>query len=223
MANEKFKKALYDALIPEYVDMLPSCDEVEHEFSPQFEKKMNKLIKRRNKPYYKIINTIGKRVACVAVVIIVVSSITVMSVDALRNAVADFFISIYETFSTVQSTKDNNAPSTIEDIYEITYNLTDFTLEYEDYTEYSRNTTYVRDNIIIDYKQYTKEMYDENINTENAEITFIDINGYEAIYFIDNHNYSNIVWDNGDYIITLFSNVGKDALIDIAKSVQKVE
>ena len=184
---------------------------------------MNKLIKRRNKPYYKIINTIGKRVACVAVVIIVVSSITVMSVDALRNAVADFFISIYETFSTVQSTKDNNAPSTIEDIYEITYNLTDFTLEYEDYTEYSRNTTYVRDDIIIDYKQYTKEMYDENINTENAEITFIDINGYEAIYFIDNHNYSNIVWDNGDYIITLFSNVGKDALIDIAKSVQKVE
>ena len=101
--------------------------------------------------------------------------------------------------------------------------MTDFTLEYEDYTEYSRNTTYVRDDIIIDYKQYTKEMYDENINTENAEITFIDINGYEAIYFIDNHNYSNIVWDNGDYIITLFSNVGKDALIDIAKSVQKVE
>ena len=49
------------------------------------------------------------------------------------------------------------------------------------------------------------------------------INNYEAIYFNDNHNFKTIVWDNGEYIFSIGSNVGKNALIDMAKSVQKVE
>ena len=60
------------------------------------------------------------------------------------------------------------------------------------------------------------------INTENAETTAIDINGNEAVYFYDNHNYSHIIWDNGDYIIDISSNIDKNALISIAKSVEKV-
>lgn len=223
MANEKFKKAIYDAIVPEYVSAMPAIDEDEHEFSPEFEKKMKRLIKRRNKPYYRIINTVGKRVACIAVIILVASSVTVMSVEALRNAVTDFFVSIYEKFSTVQSVDDTTAPLTIEDIYEITYDLSRFTIFYEDYNEYSRYITYIKDNIVIDYVQYTKEMYDENVNTENAVISTLIINGHEAIYFQDNHQYYHLIWDNGDYIISLGSNIGKDSLIEIAESVQKIE
>lgn len=223
MANEKFKKALYDAIVPEYVSALPDIDGDEHEFSPEFEKNIKKLIKRRNKPYYRIINTVSKRVVCIAVIILVASSVTVMSVGVLRNAVADFFVSIYEKFSTVQSVDDTTAPLTIEDIYEITYDLSRFTIYYEDYNEYSLYITYIKDNIVIDYVQYTKEMYDENVNTENAVISTLIINGYEAIYFQDNHQFYHLIWDNGDYIISLYSNIGKDALIDIAESVQKVE
>ena len=43
------------------------------------------------------------------------------------------------------------------------------------------------------------------------------------MYFQDNHNYDCLIWDNGDYIIKLHSNIGKNVLINIAKSVQKVE
>ena len=127
MKNDNFKKALYNSLIPEYSNMLPDADEDEHVFSADFEKKMQKLIKRRNKPYYKIINTVGKRVACIIVIVLIASSVTVLSVDALRNAVADFFVSIYEKFSTVQSAdEDKSAPATIDDIYAITYNLDEY-------------------------------------------------------------------------------------------------
>lgn len=223
MFEDNFRKALYDALTPEYDNLFPDTVE-EHVFSSKFEKKMKKLIKRRKKPYYRIINTVGKRVACALLAFLVASSVTVLSVKALREAVADFFISIYEKFSTVQSADETGtAPEIIEDIYEITYDLSGFTIYYEDYNEYSRYITYIKDDIVIDYEQYTKEMYDKNVNTEDAEISTLIINGHEAFYFQDNNQYYNLIWDNGDYIISLGSNIGEDTLIDIAESVQIVE
>lgn len=222
MNESNFKKALYAALRPEYEKIL-SEQKVEHEFSSKFNKDMQKLVKRRKKPYYKLINTVGKRVACIIIAFLVASSVTILSVEALRNAVADFFISIYEKFSTIEPIEDDPAPLTIEDIYEITYDLSEFTIDYEEYDDYSRYITYTKDDIVIFYEQYTKDMYDANVNTEDTEISTLIIDGNEAIYFQNNHQYYNIIWDNGDYIISLSSNISKNVLIDIAKSVQKVE
>lgn len=222
MAGSNFEKALYDALAPEYEIAMQDVA-TEHEFSPKFEKKMKKLINRRNKPYYKIINTAGKRIACVALVVLVVSSITIMNIDALRNAFSNFFVSTYEKFSTVQPVEDDTAPTTLEEIYEITYDISDFEVVYNEEDEYTHDIVYTKDNIAIYFTQYTKKKYHHSINTEGAEITTVDINGHEAIYFIDNHDYCNIIWDNGDYIISLGSNIGENILIEIAKSVQKVE
>lgn len=222
MPNENFKKALSDALKADYENSIPNIEE--HRFSPKFEKKMAKLINRRNKPYYRIINTVGKRVACAVFAFLVASSITVLSVKALRENVADFFIGIYEKFSTIKSAdKTGTAPETIEDIYEITYDLSEFTIDYEDYDDYSRDTTYIKDNMVIYFNQFVKDFYDMSANTEDSEILTYIINGHEAIYFQDNHQYHVLIWDNGDYIISLGSNIGKDALIEIAESVQIVE
>ncbi len=221
MHRDKFKQAIFEALSSEYDRSVPPFDE--HEFSPEFEKKMKKLINRRKKPYYIIINTIGKRAACIVIGIIIASSITVMSVDALRNAFVDLWVSIFEKFSIVKSIDDNNAPETIEDIYEITYDLSGFTIDYEEYDEYSRTISYKKDDIMILYYQNTKSTYDTLWNTENAEIDTVIINGHEAMFFCDNHKYNTLIWDNGDYIISLGSNINKNELIDMAKSVQKVE
>lgn len=223
MYDDNFRKALFDALTPEYKQILDDASDT-HEFSVEFEKKMQKLIKRRNKPYYKIINTVGKRVACIVVIVLLASSVTVLSVDALRNTVADFFVNIYEKFSTVQSVnEDKTAPTTIEDIYAITYDLSDYDVIYEEKDNYSYNITYIKDDVVIDFLQYTKDMYDQNVNTENAEISTISITSKEAIIFLDNQSYHHLIWDNGDYILNIRSNIDEDALICIAESVQKVE
>ena len=223
MYDDNFRKALFDALTPEYKQILDDASDT-HEFSVEFERKMQKLIKRRNKPYYKIINTVGKRVACIIVIVLLASSVTVLSVDALRNAVADFFVNIYEKFSTVQSVnEDKTAPTTIEDIYAITYDLSDYDVIYEEKDNYSYNITYIKDDVVIDFLQYTKDMYDQNVNTEDAEISTISITSKEAIIFLDNQNYYHLIWDNGDYILNIGSNIDKNALICIAESVQKVE
>lgn len=223
MANEKFRQALTEALMQEYEIDVPVSEE--HTFSPEFEKKMKKLIKRRNKPYYRMINTVGKRIACISVLILVASSLMIMNVDALRNLFSDFFVNTYEKYSRIRPIEDDTAPVTLEEIYKITYNINDFRTDYYEENEYSRKITYIKDDTVtvIDFWQYTKKTFNPSTNTEGAEIQTIDINGHEAIYFIDNHDYCNIIWDNGDYIIYLSSNIGKNVLIDIAKSVQKVE
>lgn len=221
MANDIFKSAIFEALTQEYVNSVPNTEE--HIFSDKFEKKMSKLIKRREKPYYKCINTFRKRAACFIIGILIASSLTIMNVEALREAFVKFVVNIFEKFSIVQSVDINDSPETIEDTYEITYNLSDFAIDYEEYDFCCRNITYIRDTDVIDFFQYTKKTYDVLLNTENTDIETIVINGHQAIYYIDNHNYHHIIWDNGDYIISISSNISKTVLIDIANSVQKIE
>ncbi len=221
MTNEIFKRAIFEALTQEYENSIPNTEK--HIFSPKFEKEMSKLIKRREKPYYKMINTFGKRAACFTVGILVASSLTIMNVDALREAFIKFVVNVFENFSIVQAVDANDSPEIIEDIYEITYDLSGYSYDLWSCDDISRLAEYTNGKIYINFGQHTKAEYDILLNTENADIEIIKINGHEAIYYMDNHNYHHIIWDNDDYIISLSSNIGKTTLIDIADSVQKVE
>ena len=220
MQNKKFKSAIHEVMEKDYISSTKPFEN--HIFSPKFEKRMIHLIRRRSKYYYRIINTSIKRAVCIVVTVFVISFATIMSVDALRNTFIDFIIKIYDKFSIIIS-EDKNAPETIKEIYSINYNLKDYIVDYSEYNETFRNTVYVKDDYVIDFSQYTKSAYDLLVNTEDPETIAIDINGIEAVYFYDNHNYSHLIWDNGDYIIYISSNINKNTLINIAKSVEKVE
>ena len=215
-----FETALDEALTAKYNESIPQTEE--HEFSQSFEKKMNKLIKRRNKPYYHIINTAGKRIACI-IVIIVLSLTTTLSVKAFREAFCDFFIEIFEKFSAINSIDKQEEYTEIKDIYEITYDLSGYEIEFcqSDFTSHS--VLYRKDDVVIDFNQYAKGQYDMNINTEDTVIDTIEINGNEAIFYKDNHGYSNIIWRQDGYVFYISSNIMQDELIEIAKSVQKAE
>ena len=126
-------------------------------------------------------------------------------------------------FSIVQSINDDQAPVTIEDKYEITYNLTGYSSKIIKNESQFRNISYSKDNILIDYCQHVKTKYIKIWNTEKTEVENIKINEFEAVYFIDTKNFHHLIWDNGDYIISLSSNIDKNILIDMAESVQKIE
>lgn len=65
-----------------------------HVFSEKHNKKMAKLIKRQRKPYFKLICTTGRRVACIVVLMLVVFASS-LTVKAVREAVYDFIMSIF--------------------------------------------------------------------------------------------------------------------------------
>lgn len=221
MQNEKFKQALAAALIRECSDSIPQTQE--HEFSPEFERKMNRLIRRQKRPYIKLINTVGKRAACIAVCLAAAISAANFTGEAGRGKFLSFYVDSFTEGSHFTAEPDPDAPTEIEDIYAITHDLSDYEIYFEDYDETSRKINYRKDDISITFSQHVKKSYNRTLNTEGALIQTIKLENYEAVYFCDNHNYHFLIFDNGDYVIYLNSNIGKDALIDIAESVQKVE
>ncbi len=215
------KSALNEALTDLYIDSIPELDK--HIFSNAFNKKMNKLLKLRKKPYYHWVNTVSKRIAVVIISVFIAGTTTILSVEAIREKVFGFFIEIFEKYSIIQHDGEEDAPESIENIYEITDGMDGYTLHYEESTDFFISKIYVKEDIVIDYSQWTKGEYKQNWNTEDAQIEHIEINGYKAIIFTDNHNYNHIIWEDQDYVFTLSTNLGENALIEMAKSVQKVE
>ena len=221
--KEILKEAIGRTLIPEYHQIIEDASD-DHEFSPKFQKRMDKLIRRRRKPYYRFINTAGKRVAVIILAFLTISFTTVMSVEALRTPFLDFIMSIFSDHSEVRGIDDSgNYPEKIENYYEITYDLSEYKIERDERTEQEHILFYRKGDNMICYYQITVKEFQENYNTENADIENIDINGHDAIGFLDNNGYYTLMWNNGEYIINIGSNIGKNALIEVAKSVQKVE
>lgn len=225
MTNEVFRKAIGEALHPEFAAMIP--EHGEHIFSEKFERKMETLIRRRRKPYYSLISTGLRRAACIIVMFLVVSFTTVMSVEALRKPFLDFLSRIFSDHTTIESVLDldGDYPETIEERYEITEGLEGFYLNSENQNYNLVSLFYSNDyeHYYISLYQSTIYNYKSSYNTEGTTISTIKINNRDAIAYYDNQGYYHLVWNNGEYIIELHSNIGKDALINIAENVKKVE
>ena len=221
MNENNLKLALTELMYKDADELM--IENIPYEFSAEFEKRMSKLIKRRRKPYFRMINTVGKRAACIALAVFIASATTVMSVDAFREAVFRFFMNIFSTHSDITAIDDDQHPNTIEDIYEITYDISDYNIDFESNTERTRIISYTRKSNEIILEQYVNDAFNLRANTEDAVIKHMDLNGFDVIYYCDNHNYYNLIWDNGYYIFHLSSNLTKEATLDIAKSIKKVE
>lgn len=95
-----------------------------HKFSDAFAIKMNKLIKFSKKPYFSLVNSLGKRIAIIIIVIILSVSMAISRVDALRKPIFEFFIEIYEKFSSLSYGGFDNGeipPDKLEHHYEPGY------------------------------------------------------------------------------------------------------
>ena len=89
--SEVLKKAFIQADVEDY------NNEIRKNFewipSPAFEKRMKKLIHHRTNPLWEYINTTGKKVAAVALAVIIILG-SMMSVKAIREPVWKFIIEI---------------------------------------------------------------------------------------------------------------------------------
>jgi len=222
--NNKLREAIEGGIIIPEAQAFASAETTDHVFSLEYTRKTEKLIKRQKKKYYPLICTSARRTACVIIAFFVISITTVLSVEALRTPFFDFIMSIFSNHSEVRSLDDGgNYPDKIESYYEITYDLSEYQIIYSDTQNKKTNIYYNNGEKYIYFTQTVVKRYESNFNTEGAELEYIDINGIEAIGYLDNHNCYTLIWNNGEYIIDITSNIGKDALIEIAKSVQKVE
>lgn len=208
---------VFESQLDEFMNSV-DCD-CEVEFSEKFERKMSKLIKRRNKPYFKLICTGGRRAACIIIAIIILS-VSSLSVRAVREAVHDFIMSIFGNHTTVSVNIDSEReyPTTIEEEYEIS-NLPDG-FELADYNRDDKTlfAYYFNGDQYIFFEQFVHDRYSVNYDNEHSELEYYtDESGQEYLIINTSHNYC-ISWDNGDYIFKIKSNINKNDIISLCKS-----
>jgi hypothetical protein len=214
-----FTKALDEVFETELDDYVNDIEiDESHKFSEKYNRKMAKLIKRREKSYFALICTAGRRAACVVVALFVIFS-SAISVKAVREAVYDFVMKIFSNHTevSVDSDTDNNYPKSIEDEYYISQLPDGF--EQTDYnkTANSITVTYFNDDEYIFFDQYTKDVYLAEFDNENSTLeSFTDEYGQEYLIQDTGYDYT-FVWDNGDYIIQITSNTNKNKALELCK------
>lgn len=226
--EEKFAAAVSGglALYNEYY--ISEYDETkvpEHEFSENFQKRMKKLIRSQKKPYYFMINTVGKRVASFIIVLVLAFTTTVLSVKSLRESVWNFIVEVYEKWSILRivdennSTGDDEVPQLVVSMP--TYIPKGFLLIHESSDNISGMFTYKNyDGYTILYCQcWADSGLQMMIDTEGVETENIKIGTIDGMYF-ENKGYRNIIWRKDKYLFHLSSKISKEELLKIAESIK---
>lgn len=205
-----------DEEFAEYMKALPIYSD--HKFSERHNRKMNRLIKRQRKPYFRFICTTGRRVACIIVAFIVMSA-SALSVRAIREAFFDFIMSIFSDHNviTVESGTDSDYPETIEEEYYIS-DLPDEFKE-NDYLKSNASIDHfysINDKYIV-FSQHTKSDFEIYVDNENTQFTEIEESGTIYMMMINDYDITYI-WDNGRYIFEIESNLDKNIILNLCKS-----
>ena len=222
ISNERDNKlkSAFELYNQRMIESLPTDEELSKiSFSETFERKMKKLFSLQKKTYYKLINTVGKRVAIIVLALIISLTATTFSVKALREAVIEFITETYEKFTKVSihttgSNEDNvikTVPQYIPQGYEIEFEIDDGHLYSITYTDKENN------HIIYDQQIQSGTTY--HANTEDIEFETIHINSLEGISYVKNE-YNTVVFADENHFYTITGKVSMEEIVKIAESIE---
>lgn len=195
--------------------------EDEFKTSEKFEKKMEKAVKSEHNFYHKATLTKTRKILLIAAIIVTLLMAS-LSVGAVREMIAGFFVEHFSNHNTVYSnTEGSKYPTEIERIYKLNYLPKGYKLETEDITTDNNVCIYFNKNgDSIVYEQNTKNNYSINIDNEHTTQSKETYNNQE--YYI--YNYKNqeyvIVWDNGEYIFSISGKLSKNEMFKLCKSLK---
>ncbi len=219
---EKAIQSLYDIQTAESLCLEEQTKNTEISFSEKFEKQMNKLIHRREKPYYVLINTAAKRVAVIILLIIIAFTSTTISVAKIYQPFEDFIMEIFDDHTLFRPNRNNQSgdplaewkaytPSYIPEGFEVTNQSTD------DYSSFIRYSNEKGKNFRI--IQTMAGGAGTSLDTEGVEGEYINVNGTEIFYY-DNKDENHLFFKKGVTLIFIHGNISKDELLKIAVSMR---
>ena len=222
--------ALYDvfAAKAEMIEKSVSDDLPAHKFSLRYKLKKKALIKayeQRREKGTDIQTTFRRLRLRQQIRIAVLIGLSVLLLTGAGVYITHHFGGLtakqYDTH-TMMYVEDPDAPEMLLEHFRIAYDLSGFSKEImcDDDREYweiwEDNDRY------ISFSYETKHGIGMRMNTEGSSVTYIDINGYEAFYYIAHDTVHCLTWDNGDYLFSFdFAGIDYEMGIEIAKSIKQ--
>lgn len=219
MSREDVKRAFREAASVEFRSIPTDDSEIDFEFSKEFERKMDKLIKKERTLHSRFLNGTAKRIAVIAAALIILFAAT-FSISAARIPIIEFFVKVYDTFT--EYFFEGNKNETIEKEYEITSLPEGFVLE----DSFSDEQTVINkyrnsDNDFISFSQSVDPNLSFQIDDEHSKDTTVNISGNQVyLYSLDDSICA--VWIESGYAfkIVCYGNFEESAVLDLIESVK---
>ena len=221
--REELKQAL-ELYQEQWLADLPDEKELEQiTFSPSFEKRMKKMMFRQKHKFFTRINTSRKRVACLLTAAFVALVVTSFSAKVAANPVIDFFVDVYEKFSTIIFPQTSSVSSVIFEAAAPAVLPDGFHVESERLLDNLYHCKYIngKGDVIL-YDQALYQNAQTNLDTENTVTHNIPLNGTTAVCVEKNGSFL-LVWNDGIYSYTISGAQNRDDLIQMAESLQPAE
>lgn len=234
MTGKDRNKELFDALLKVAVsealknemDTLPTNEELNMAYkpSPELDKRFKNLIiqgKIKSKIKF-FVKSVYKIAACI-IMIFVLSSITLLSVEATRNVIFNAFVEWFGKYTEIQfqdSVIDNDQkniyrPAYLPNGFKETSSQTYGNTVMQIYSDESG------DEII--FKQRPADAGTALIDNENTIYTEVEISGNTAYLFkaLTKEDYSVLLWQSEGVVFEMTSQISSNELIRIGNSLKK--
>ena len=198
----------------------------EHEFSPKFRRKVEKLLRRqRRSPAVNSALRYGRRAAAFALVFLTLSFSCLMTVNAaFRERVIHAVVQVFPDFTEFVYTSDS---STVEEPGNLVFTYLPEGME-EQAREQDELGFYVyMENLEGEFIELDQSLVENGtemllgLDTENAKVTYFEVHGVDAVGIEKGLDHT-IHWTEGNFVYTLSGTIPMEEVKLIAEGIQTV-
>lgn len=197
---------LLEQMWQEYVDSFDLENIPEHEFSPEFEKKMEQMIRRQRRMENRLpILKMARKVAVILVICCMIAFSGLMTVEAFRDRVIHFFTQVFSTHTEIEISTEGYEDAELVPL-ELGYLPEGMEEVDRQENENLIRSTYQNEIYFLDIEQSVVTDGILILDTEGASSQICSIEA-KTVTVIEKDNCFQAVWNDSDNSLLLYSNL----------------
>ena len=204
------------------LESFPAENELDHVFSGRFLRKMKALLKyERRGSFGRFATQLGRVVAAILVLVIMLNTVLVVSVEAYREKFFEIIQTVTEKFTSFFVDVDDDAPVTelvpidppyIPEGFDAIEKFSDAVSHTVIYLNEEGQEIYYVQSLVVDGETH--------IDTEDAELQVIQIEDC-SVYAVLKNDTTQLYWIDGNYEFFIISNADYESIIAVTEEIIK--
>ena len=216
--NDRILDEIFAIAVDEYeeelLNQIPVDEDIEYEFSEDFNKKHERMLKQYRAGKYKNYRSPAIKVATVIGLLVILSATVTLSIEAVRLKVFNFVIEKADEFAVI-NVREKNMENEAKQL-----SLEHLPAGFELITEETEGdvftVVYANDDKYINYSFWNISIKSA-VDTENAEFKEIEILKTKVI-LSDKGDFNIFTWHDECFVYTIVSNLSQSSVQEIIEN-----